>query len=99
MRRLVIAWAALVGAALANLALAFLPIGDAHMVMALAIALAMTTVMALVCMRLLTAPPLAMLFAIGGIAWFLVLLTLGGADYRTRPTFLQEQTGTARSDR
>ena len=94
MTRLAITWAALVLLAWASLGLAYLPLGRAHVFVALAIAFAMAATLGLVCMRIGTAPPLARLFALGSIIWLLVLLALGGTDYATR-TVAPAETGSA----
>ena len=43
-------------------------------------------------MRLAKAPSVSMLFAIGGIVWFAVMLVLGETDSRTRPVVTAEPT-------
>jgi hypothetical protein len=43
-------------------------------------------------LRLVKASSLSMLFAIGSIAWFAVMLVLGETDYRTRPVVTAEPT-------
>jgi cytochrome c oxidase subunit 4 len=86
MKRLALRWLGLLLLLGASVGLAFLPLGAAGMPAALIIAFAMATTVALVCMRLGSAPRLAAIFAIAGICWFLVLLTLGGLDYATRTT-------------
>ena len=92
LQRLALVWAALVLAIGATLGLAYLPLGALHMPVALLIALAMAATLAAICMRLAKAPSLSMLFAIGGIAWFAVMLVLGETDYRTRPVATPEAT-------
>lgn len=90
MKRLALAWAVLVVLVGASLGLAYLPLGTLHMPAALLIAFAMAAALAVFCMRLARAPSLALVFAIGGIAWFAILLTLGETDYRTRPVVTPE---------
>jgi caa(3)-type oxidase subunit IV len=92
LRRLALAWAVLMLLIGATLGLTYLPLGALHMPAALLIAFAMAATLAAVCMRLAKAPSLSFIFAIGGIAWFAVLLVLGETDYRTRPVTVPEAT-------
>ncbi|HEV2673241.1 MAG TPA: hypothetical protein VGV37_01785 [Aliidongia sp.] len=84
MKALALRWLLLLALLAATLGLAYLPLGPAAMPAALIVAFAMAAMIALTCMRLASAPRLAAIFAISGLCWILVLVTLGGADYVTR---------------
>jgi len=86
MRPLILSWAGLLMLLALTAGLAYLPLGAAEMPVALAIAVAMAVTIMLVCMKVATAPRLATIFAVGGLCWFLVLLSLGSVDYHTRTT-------------
>jgi caa(3)-type oxidase subunit IV len=84
MARLLLAWVGLLALLGAQLGLAYLPLGAAHLPFALGVAVAMATIVAWVFMELAKAPHLARIFAYGGLFWVMVLFALGGSDYATR---------------
>ncbi len=99
LRRLALAWAILMLLIGATLSLAYLPLGAWHMPAALLIAFAMAATLATMCMRLARAPSPSLIFAVGGIAWFAVMLVLGETDYRTRPVVSPEAAASAAPER
>jgi len=84
MVRLLLVWLGLVALVAAQIGLAFLPLGAAHLYFALGVAAAMATVVAWIFMELAKAPHLARIFAYGGLFWVMALFALGGSDYATR---------------
>ena len=84
-RSFLYAWAALLALLAANLAIAFVTLGAANPIVALAIAAVQAIIVALVLMRLLEAAPLSRVFAVVGLFWLLILFGLSGVDYATRP--------------
>ena len=83
-RSLLIGWVGLLVLLGAQIGLAFLPLGRAHLPVALGVSVAMATIIAWLFMELAKAPRLARIFAYGGLFWVLALFALGGADYATR---------------
>ena len=83
-RPLLIGWAGLLALLGAQIGLAFLPLGRAHLPIALGVAVTMAAIVAWLFMELAKAPRLARIFAYGGLFWVLALFALGGSDYATR---------------
>ncbi len=83
-RPLLLGWLGLMVLLGVQMALAWLPLGAAHLYFALGISVAMATIVVWVFMELAKAPALARIFAYAGLFWVAVMVALGGADYATR---------------
>jgi caa(3)-type oxidase subunit IV len=78
------AWIGLLALLGLQLVCALLPLGSWHLLIALALSGAMAGIVAYAFMELASAPKLASIFAYAGLAWLMILFSLGGADYLTR---------------
>jgi cytochrome c oxidase subunit IV len=84
MARIAACWAMLVLLLVAELAAAHM--GSSVVVCVVAILMVLVVVLGF--MRILRAPPLAIIFALGGLFWLTILLALGSLDSFTRTTVL-----------
>jgi cytochrome c oxidase subunit 4 len=82
--RLVWSWFALLVLLTATLGLAYVPLGSANVVVALAIGAVKAVIVALVFMELARGLSLRWIFAGAGLLWLLVLFGLSLTDYATR---------------
>jgi cytochrome c oxidase subunit IV len=62
----------------------YAPLGSAHMFVAISIAVAKATLIALFFMHVLVETRLVKLMVVGGIVWFVILISLTLGDYMTR---------------
>ena|SRR5205085_2149228 len=83
-RRLLVAWAALLGLLGIELAASFLPLAHSARVLLLVPAVLMAAVVAAVFMEIGRGSALVRLFAAAGLLWLLILLALGSLDPLTR---------------
>lgn len=86
-RRLVSAWLALLALLILTLGLAFVPLGSANVVVALAIGAVKALIVLFVFMEIGKGPPLVWIFASAGVFWLLILYGLGAVEYGTRSGF------------
>ena len=85
-RRLALAWGALVVLMLASLGSAWLPLGAANLAIGLAIAAAKTAIVVWLFMELRRASAMTRIAAAVGLATLLLLMSLSFTDYATRRT-------------
>lgn len=84
-RRLVLAWAALIALMLASLGSAYIPLGIGNMIAGLAIAAIKSAIVVALFMRLVDASAMIRIVAVVAVAFWLLLAGLSGVDYATRP--------------
>ena len=84
---LALAWIGLVLLLALTLGMAFVPLGQANIAVALAIGTAKAVIVLLVFMKLARSPPLAWIFAGAGLFWLALLFGLTFTDYATRAGF------------
>jgi len=84
---LAFAWIGLVLLLALTLGMAFVPLGQANIAVALAIGTAKAVVVLLVFMKLARSPPLTWIFAGAGLFWLALLFGLSFTDYATRTGF------------
>ncbi|HET7911034.1 MAG TPA: cytochrome C oxidase subunit IV family protein [Pseudolabrys sp.] len=87
-RILVLSWIGLLALLTTTVFAAYLPLGTANTVVALAIATAKAVIVATVFMELRERNSLAITFAGAGFFWLGILLWLALADYVTRPNWV-----------
>ena len=83
-RRLALAWAALILLMLASLGSAYIPLGIGNVAAGIAIAVAKAALVMVLFMRLVDASAMIRIVAVVAIAFWLVLASLSGVDYATR---------------
>lgn len=83
MKRILICWAALI----LLLVVELLAAHGGRPIIVGALAVCMVLVVAIGFMQLTSAPPLASIFALGGIFWLAILLALGSMDSFTRTDY------------
>lgn len=86
-RALVLSWLALLLLLALTVTVAYIPLGAANTVGALAIALLKGVVIATIFMSLRNEKPLTIVFAVAGFYWLGIMLWLAFADYTTRTNF------------
>ncbi len=84
LRRVLLAWAALIALLLASLGSAFVPLGAGNAPLGLGIAVAKTAIVGWLFMRLRRAGALIRVVAACGLATLALLAALSGVDYATR---------------
>jgi cytochrome c oxidase subunit 4 len=84
-RRLALAWLALIVLMLASLASAYVPLGIGNAVAGLAIAALKSAIVVALFMRLAEASAMIRIVAVIAVAFWLLLAGLSGVDYATRP--------------
>ena len=84
---LALAWIGLVLLLALTLGMAFVPLGQANIAVALAIGTAKAVIVLLVFMKLARSPPLTWIFAGAGLFWLALLFGLTFTDYATRTGF------------
>jgi cytochrome c oxidase subunit 4 len=85
-RRLALAWAALIVLMLASLGSAYLPLGTGNVIAGIAIAVVKSAIVMALFMRLVDASARVRIVAVVAIGFWLVLAGLSGVDYATRPS-------------
>jgi cytochrome c oxidase subunit 4 len=83
-RRVVLAWVALLVLLSATVAGAYVPLGSLNLALALTIAAVKAAIVLIVFMELTRGPALARIFAGAGAFWLMILFGLASADYLTR---------------
>ena len=83
-RSLVLCWAVLLALAAVEFGLSFAPIGRDWRTVLLAFPVIMATIIAMVFMRLPSAPSIARGFAFAGLVWLTILIGLASMDPLTR---------------
>lgn len=86
-RRILLSWLALVGLLAANIALAFVGLGNGAPVVHVATAAVMAAIVLFVFMELDRGASLFWVFAGAGFFWLAILFALTAADYLTRYSF------------
>jgi len=86
-RALVFCWLGLMALLAITVALAYVPLGTANTVVALAIATIKALLIAAIFMELRERSGMMIAFAGAGFFWLAILLWLAFADYVTRPDF------------
>ena len=84
-RRLALAWVALIVLMLASLASAYIPLGPGNVIAGLAIAALKSAIVVALFMRLVDASAMIRIVAAIAVAFWLLLAGLSGVDYATRP--------------
>jgi cytochrome c oxidase subunit 4 len=85
LRRLALAWLALIILMLASLASAYVPLGIGNAIAGLAIAAVKSAIVLALFMRLVDASAMIRIVAVIALAFWLLLAGLSGVDYATRP--------------
>ncbi len=85
LRRLALAWAALIVLMLASLASAYIPLGAGNVIAGVAIAIVKSAIVAVLFMRLVDASAMIRIVAVIAVGFWLLLAGLSGVDYATRP--------------
>jgi cytochrome c oxidase subunit 4 len=86
-RVVLIAWAALLALLGSTTFLAYQPLGNFNLVVALCIAIAKTLIIMAVFMELRERSGLMIAFAAAGFFWLSILIWLSGTDFTTRAQF------------
>ncbi len=86
-RALVLCWLGLMALLAITVTVAYLPLGSANTVVALAIATAKSLLIAAIFMELRERSGMMIAFAGAGFFWFAIMLWLAFADYMTRADF------------
>jgi len=87
LRTFVVGWLVLLALLGANWGSAYLPLGQAHAFVPLAIAIIQALIIALVFMKLGQGARTKWIFAGAGFYWLLIMLALSATDYVTRSGF------------
>jgi cytochrome c oxidase subunit IV len=77
-------WAALLILLVATVALAYIPLGPLHVVVAISIAFAKAILIVLFFMHVRYKQPLVIVFVCAGLFWLAIMFTLALGDYMTR---------------
>lgn len=86
LRRLLLAWIALIALMLASLGSAYLPLGRGNVVTGLVIALVKSAIVAGLFMRLARSSAVIRIVAATALGFWLLLAGLSGVDFATRPS-------------
>jgi cytochrome c oxidase subunit 4 len=86
-RALLISWAALLALLGTTIFLAYQPLGNVNLFVALFIATLKTLIVAAVFMELRERSGVVIAFAAAGFFWLGIMIWLAGADFVTRPQF------------
>ena len=84
LRTYFVVYALLMAGLVATVGAAYLPLGPANLLVALAIAFAKATLVVLYFMHVLYSPKLTWIGVFAGLVWLAILLSLVGADYMSR---------------
>jgi cytochrome c oxidase subunit 4 len=84
LRTYFVVYALLMGGLVATVGAAYLPLGRANVLVALAIAFAKATLVVLYFMHVLYSPKLTWIGIFAGLVWLAILLSLVAADYMSR---------------
>ena len=87
LRHIALAWIGLFALLALTLGMAYVPLGKANIVVALAIGTAKAVIVVLAFMKLAKSPPLTWIFAGAGLFWLALLFGLSFTDYATRAGF------------